>query len=176
MLLLLVLKSSSLLQVNMNKDLSKIKLIVLDVDGTLTDGGVYIDSNGVETKKFNIKDGAGIVLAEKAGIEFMILTGRKSYCVEKRAEELKIKYVFQGIMDKLKYLNNFLQEHNLSPEQVAYMGDDVNDLECMQYVGFTACPADAVKKVCEYVDFVSQFNGGCGAVREICDMIKDTIK
>ena len=148
MLLLLVLKSSSLLQVNMNKDLSKIKLIVLDVDGTLTDGGVYIDSNGVETKKFNIKDGAGIVLAEKAGIEFMILTGRKSYCVEKRAEELKIKYVFQGIMDKLKYLNNFLQEHDLSPEQVAYMGDDVNDLECMQYVGFTACPADAVKKVC----------------------------
>lgn len=115
-LLLLVLKSSSLHQVNMNKDLSKIKLVVLDVDGTLTDGGVYIDSNGVETKKFNIKDGAGIVLAEKVSIEFMILTGRKSYYVEKRAEELKIKYVFQGIMDKSTYLKNFLQEHNLSPE------------------------------------------------------------
>lgn len=155
----------------MNKDLNKIQLVVLDVDGTLTDGGVYIDSNGVETKKFNIKDGAGIVLAEKAGIEFMILTGRKSYCVEKRAEELKIKYVFQGIMDKLSYLKAFLLENNISPDEVAYMGDDVNDLECMSYVGFTACPADAVKKVKETVDFVSQFNGGYGAVRELCDLL-----
>lgn len=155
----------------MNKEMSEIKLVVLDVDGTLTDGGVYIDSNGVETKKFNIKDGAGIVLAEKAGIEFMILTGRKSYCVEKRAEELKIKYVIQGIMDKFAYLKNFLQEHNLSPDQVAYMGDDVNDLECMQYVGFTACPADAVTKIRETVDCVSQFKGGCGAVRELCDFL-----
>lgn len=155
----------------MNKDLSKIKLVVLDVDGTLTDGGVYIDSNGVETKKFNIKDGAGIVLAEKAGIEFMILTGRKSYCVEKRAEELKIKYVYQGIMDKLSYLKNYLHENNIAPEEVAYMGDDVNDLECMSYVGFTACPADAVMKVREVVDFISQFNGGYGAVRDLCDMI-----
>lgn len=155
----------------MNKNLSKIRLVVLDVDGTLTDGGVYIDSNGVETKKFNIKDGAGIVLAEKAGIDFMILTGRKSYCVEKRAEELKIKYVFQGIMDKLSYLKAFLQENNINPKEVAYMGDDVNDLECMSYVGFTACPADAVKKVREIVDFVSQFNGGYGAVRELCDML-----
>ena len=160
----------------MNKELSKIKLVVLDVDGTLTDGGVYIDSNGVETKKFNIKDGAGIVLAEKAGIEFMILTGRKSFCVEKRADELKIKYVCQGVMDKLAYLKTFLKEHILSPEQVAYMGDDVNDIDCMQYVGFAACPADAVKKVRENVDLVSQFNGGCGAVRELCDLLINVAK
>lgn len=152
------------------RNIHRIKLIVLDVDGTLTDGGVYIDSNGVETKKFNIKDGAGIVLAEKAGIDFMILTGRKSYCVERRAEELKIKYVFQGIIDKLSYLKSFLHENNIDPEEVAYMGDDVNDLECMSYVGFTACPADAVKRVRETVDFVSQFNGGFGAVRDLCDM------
>ena len=152
------------------RNIHRIKLIVLDVDGTLTDGGVYIDSNGVETKKFNIKDGAGIVLAEKAGIDFMILTGRKSYCVERRAEELKIKYVFQGIIDKLSYLKAFLHENNIDPEEVAYMGDDVNDLEWMSYVGFTACPADAVKRVRETVDFVSQFNGGFGAVRDLCDM------
>ena len=156
----------------MNKGLSNIKLVILDVDGTLTDGGVYIDSNGVETKKFNIKDGAGIVLAEQAGIEFMILTGRKSYCVEHRANELKIKYVFQGIADKLSYLQQFLSQQGLSPCDVAYIGDDVNDLECMHIVGFTACPADAVEEVRQQCDFVSRYNGGQGAVREVCDMIR----
>lgn len=153
------------------KNLSNIKLVILDVDGTLTDGGVYIDNKGVESKKFNIKDGAGIVLAEQAGIEFMILTGRKSYCVEHRANELKIKYVFQGIADKLSYLQQFLSQHRLSPCDVAYIGDDVNDLECMHIVGFTACPADAVKEVRQRCDFVSCYNGGQGAVREVCDMI-----
>lgn len=156
----------------MNKELSNIKLVILDVDGTLTDGGVYIDSNGVESKKFNIKDGAGIVLAEQAGIEFMILTGRKSYCVEHRANELKIKYVFQGIADKLSHLQQFLSQHRLSPCDVAYIGDDVNDLECMHIVGFTACPADAVEEVHQQCDFVSRYNGGQGAVREVCDMIR----
>ena len=101
------------------KNLSNIKLVILDVDGTLTDGGVYIDSNGVESKKFNIKDGAGIVLAEQEGIEFMILTGRKSYCVEHRANELKIKYVVQGIADKLSYRQRFLSQQGLSPGDVA---------------------------------------------------------
>ena len=156
----------------MNKDLSNIKLVILDVDGTLTDGGVYIDNNGVESKKFNIKDGAGIVLAEQAGIEFMILTGRKSYCVEHRANELKIKYVFQGIADKLSHLQQFLSQQGLSPSDVAYIGDDVNDLECMRIVGFTACPADAVEEVRQQCDFVSRYNGGQGAVREVCDLIR----
>ena len=154
------------------KDLSNIKLVILDVDGTLTDGGVYIDSNGVETKKFNIKDGAGIVLAEQVGVAFMILTGRKSYCVEHRANELKIKYVFQGVADKLSYLLQFLTQQGLSPNEVAYIGDDVNDLECMRTVGFTACPADAMEEVRQQCDFVSRYNGGQGAVREVCDMIR----
>ena len=143
----------------MNKDLSNIKLVILDVDG-------------VETKKFNIKDGAGIVLAEQAGIEFMILTGRKSYCVEHRANELKIKYVFQGIADKLSHLQQFLSQQGLSPNNLAYMGDDVNDIECMHIVGFTACPADAVEEVRQQCHFVSRYNGGQGAVREVCDMIR----
>lgn len=155
----------------MNKDISKIKLVVLDVDGTLTDGGVYIDSNGVETKKFNIKDGAGIVLAEKRGIEFMILTGRNSRCVEIRAKELNIKYVFQGISDKLIYLKQFMKDKGLSPCEVAYMGDDVNDIDCMRYVGFCACPSDAVKNVKDIVDYVSECNGGFGAVRELCNFL-----
>lgn len=156
----------------MNKDLTNIKLVILDVDGTLTDGGVYIDNNGVETKKFNIKDGAGIVLAEQVGVEFMILTGRKSYCVEHRAKELKIKYVFQGIADKLSYLQQFLSRQGFSPADVAYIGDDVNDLDCMHIVGFTACPADAVEEVRQQCDFVSRYYGGQGAVREVCDLIR----
>lgn len=155
----------------MMKDLSKIRLVVLDVDGTLTDGGIYIDNNGIEMKKFNIKDGAGIALAEKAGVEFLILTGRESHCVELRAKELKIKYVFQGIADKLSFMKEFLHKHEISPEDVAYMGDDVNDLECMRYVGFTACPTDAVYEVRNQVDFISQCKGGHGAVRELCDKL-----
>ena len=153
----------------MNENLKDIQLVVLDVDGTLTDGGVYIDEKGTETKKFNIKDGAGIVLAEKLGINFMILTGRKSYCVEKRAEELNIKYVYQGIADKLSCLKSFLKENNLHPRNVAYMGDDINDLECMEYVGYAACPKDAVYEIRSKVDFISQYKGGNGAVRELCD-------
>lgn len=155
----------------MNKDLNKIKLIVLDVDGTLTDGGVYIDCNGIESKKFNIKDGAGIVMAEKVGIEFMILTGRKSFCVEKRADELKIKYIFQGILDKLTCLKEFLNMNTITPQEVAYMGDDVNDIDCLNYVGFSACPADAVQVVKDSVDFISKYKGGCGAVREMIEFI-----
>lgn len=155
----------------MNKNLSNIKLVVLDVDGTLTDGGVYIDNNGLETKKFNIKDGAGIVMAEKAGVEFMILTGRKSSCVAKRAEELKIKYVFQGILDKITYLKAFLDENMITPQEVAYMGDDVNDIDCLKYVGFSACPADAVHVVRQSVDYISSYNGGYGAVREMIDLL-----
>lgn len=155
----------------MNKCLDKIRLVVLDVDGTLTDGGVYIDSYGVESKKFNIKDGAGIVQAKEQGIDFMILTGRQSYCVEKRAEELKIKYLFQGIQDKLSFLKNFLSKEEILPEEIAYIGDDINDLDCINFVGFSACPNDAIIEVKNHVDFISHYDGGHGAVREFCDLI-----
>lgn len=153
------------------KDLDKIKLIVLDVDGTLTDGGVYIDSNGIETKKFNIKDGGGIALATRAGYVFMILTGRKSYCVEKRAQELKIKYLFQGVDNKIGVLEAFMKEHSLLPENVAYMGDDFYDLDCMKQVGFVACPSDAMSCVKEVADFVASHDGGYGAVRDFCELL-----
>lgn len=155
----------------MKRILDKIKVIVLDVDGTLTDGGVYIDSNGVETKKFNIKDGGGIALATRAGYEFMILTGRKSYCVEKRAQELKIKYLYQGVDNKVDILESFMKENSLMPENVVYMGDDFNDLDSMKLVGFVACPADAMQCVKDIADFISEHNGGFGAVRDLCEML-----
>lgn len=152
-----------------------IKLIVLDVDGTMTDGGVYIDNNGVETKKFSIKDGAGIILAESVGIEFMILTGRKSVCVEQRAKELKIKNVFQGIHNKVDYLKEFLYSNSLSADNVAYLGDDLNDLPAMHICGIAACPIDAADEVKAYCDFVLPVKGGDGVVRVFVNMLLKSI-
>ena len=151
--------------------LEKITLIVLDVDGTMTDGSVYIDSNRVETKKFNIKDGLGIRLAQSVGVEFMLLTGRSSACVEQRANELHIKYIAQGIQDKAAYLKAFIAEHTLSSDQIAYIGDDINDLAAMRYTGVSACPSDAANEVKAYCDFVLTAKGGEGAVREFIELL-----
>lgn len=153
------------------KNLESIKLIVLDVDGTMTDGGIYIDSNGIEQKKFNIKDGAGILLAESVGIEFMILTGRKSVCVEQRAKELNIKYVCQGIHCKVDYLKVFARKKNLLPSHIAYIGDDLNDLPAMHFVGVAACPLDAVEEVKTFCDYVLPVNGGAGVIRAFVNLL-----
>ena len=146
-----------------------VKYIVLDVDGTLTDGGIYIGSDGCESKRFCVKDGMGIRLARDRGIQFIIITGRKSACVEKRAEDLRIPYVFQGIADKLTLLQELMEEHSISPEQLGYIGDDVNDFEAMGLAGFTACPADAVSEIKQICRYVAKKPGGHGAVREILD-------
>lgn len=155
----------------MDEKYSKIRLVVMDVDGTLTDGGIYIDSNGVESKKFNAKDGAGIVMARRAGMKFMILTGRSSRCVEIRAAELGVDYLRQGEHDKLGFLTQFLAEHDLSTDEVAYIGDDFNDLDCMGAVELSACPSDAVAAVKSVCDLVLSTPGGKGAVRELLDMM-----
>jgi len=152
-------------------NLERITLIVLDVDGTMTDGGVYIDSNGVETKKFNIKDGAGIALAQSVGIEFMVLSGRSSACVERRADELHIKYIAQDIKNKARYLKDFINIHGLSSRQIAYIGDDLNDLQAMHYVGISACPSDAVDEVKAYCNFVLPQKGGDGVVRALVEIL-----
>ncbi|GHT38691.1 3-deoxy-D-manno-octulosonate 8-phosphate phosphatase [Bacteroidia bacterium] len=152
-------------------NLKKIKLIVLDVDGTMTDGGVYIDNNQVEIKKFNIKDGVGILLAQSVGIEFMILTGRSSKCVEQRANELKIKYIVQGIHNKADYLKDFTVKQDLPVENMAYIGDDLNDLPAMYYVGISACPIDAAEEVRAYCDFVLPLKGGEGVIRSFVEIL-----
>lgn len=148
-----------------------IKLLVMDVDGTLTDGGVYYDDKGNEFKKFSIKDGAGIVRLHNAGISTMILTGRNSECVKRRFTELKVDYIVQGIAQKAEYLEKFMQEHSLKRSEVAYIGDDINDLECMELVENTACPCDAVEEVKEKVQYICQKAGGQGAVREYADKL-----
>ncbi len=148
-----------------------IKLILLDVDGTLTDGGIYRDNNGEEFKKFNVKDGYIIINARKLGIDFGIITGRKSELVRIRAEELKIKYLYQGISEKVPILEELMESHNLKKEEIAYMGDDLNDLGIMKKVGLKGVPQDAVSEVKNIADFVSSKKGGEGAVREFVEFI-----
>lgn len=147
-------------------DYQRIKLVVLDVDGTLTDGGIYYDSRGNEMKRFDVKDGLGIKVGLAAGLEFAILTGRESPMVERRVKELGIQHLMSGVQVKYPALEQLLAELNLSPTEVCYIGDDLNDLECMEHVGFAACPADAVKAVKSICDYVGTIPGGHGAVRE----------
>lgn len=116
-------------------DFAEIKLLVIDVDGTMTDGGIYYDASGNEIKKFNTKDAAGIFAARCAGIKTMVLTGRKSFAVEKRMKELKIDYVYQGISDKKCFLSKFMINNGLRKECIGYIGDDLNDWEPMQLAG-----------------------------------------
>ena len=152
-----------------------IKLVLLDVDGTLTDGGIYRGNNGEELKRFNVKDGYAIVNAQKLGIEFGIITGRKSELVEIRSNELKIKYLYQGISEKTVILEEIMQKTGLKKEEIAYMGDDLNDILIMKQSGLTGAPRDAADEVIQIVDFVSGKNGGSGAVREFVEdiLIKD---
>lgn len=148
-----------------------IKLVLLDVDGTLTDGGIYRGNNGEELKRFNVKDGYAIVNAQKLGIEFGIITGRKSELVEIRSNELKIKYLYQGISEKTVILEEIMQKTGLEKEEIAYMGDDLNDILIMKQSGLTGAPKDAADEVIQIVDFVSGKNGGSGAVREFVEYI-----
>lgn len=150
------------------------KLLVLDVDGTLTDGGLYLDSTGNETKKFSVKDGAGLVIARKAGIQVMILTGRESEPVRRRAAELSLEYCVQNCKNKVAYLSEFMAEHHLSAEHVAYVGDDWNDLAAMKLCGFVACPSDAADEVKAIANYVCPQKGGEGAVRGAIEkLLKD---
>ena len=148
-----------------------IRLLVLDVDGTMTDGGVYYDGAGNEMKKFAIKDGAGLVLARAAGLQVMICTGRASEAVRRRAEELKVTYLYQGVADKAAFLRGFLAEQGLRREEVAYCGDDLNDLAAMALCGFVACPADAAPEVAARADCRLPQKGGEGAVRGAVEAI-----
>ena len=148
-----------------------IKLVLLDVDGTLTDGGIYRGNNGEELKRFNVKDGYVIVNAQTLGIEFGIITGRKSELVEIRSNELKIKYLYQGISEKTVILKEIMQKTELKKEEIAYMGDDLNDILIMKQSGLTGAPKDAADEVIQIADFVSEKNGGSGAVREFVEYI-----
>jgi 3-deoxy-D-manno-octulosonate 8-phosphate phosphatase (KDO 8-P phosphatase) len=155
----------------MNDRLKNIKLLLLDVDGVLTDGRIIFDSNGIESKFFNVKDGHGIKLVQRAGIEVGIVSGRSSQVVANRAAELGIDRVFQGSLDKLSVYRQILEDTGLDDARIAFMGDDIIDIPVMRRVGFAAAPADAVEEVLPHAHFVAKNRGGWGAVRELCDLI-----
>ena len=146
-------------------------LLVMDVDGVMTDGKITYTSDGQELKSFNIKDGFGIKRAQTSGIETVIITGRISPMVERRALELGIAHLIQGSEDKLASLSDLLDRINLSLDQVAYIGDDLPDLTAIESVKLGACPADAASEVRSKADWVSTRAGGDGCVRELCDLL-----
>lgn len=155
----------------MQDKLAKIKLLLLDVDGVLTDGRIIYDSQGNELKAFDVKDGHGLKMLQRAGINVGIITGRSSAVVSRRAQELGIDILCQGALDKLPPYLKILSEQGLTDEQVAYVGDDVVDLPVLRRAGFSATVADAVCEVIPYVDYVTSRPGGRGAVREISDLL-----
>jgi len=155
----------------MEQRLQKIRLLLLDVDGVLTDGRIIYGSDGTETKAFDVKDGHGLKMLQRAGIAIGIITGRESTVVKHRARELGIEIVHQGAKDKLVPYRQILAECGLTDEQVAYVGDDIVDLPILRRVGFAATVADCVVDVREHVHYVSSRPGGRGAVREICDLL-----
>ena len=161
----------------MNKDIAslarKIKLIILDVDGVLTDGSLYFDNQGQEFKAFNSKDGHGIRLLLENGIEVALITGRESELVKHRANNLKLsqELIYQGYRDKLPAFADLLKKTGYEKEQIAYIGDDVIDLPIMSRVGFSIAVGDANWFVKDHSDWVCSVKGGKGAVREVCELI-----
>jgi 3-deoxy-D-manno-octulosonate 8-phosphate phosphatase (KDO 8-P phosphatase) len=150
--------------------LKQIKMLVMDCDGVLTDGGMYFSKNGDEIKRFNAKDGQGVKnFMTEGGLTGIISAGISTGLVEGRAKMLGINEVYVGQKDKLEVLEEWLQKHNLSLEEVAYIGDDVKDIPVLKAVGFACCPADAVFAVKESVDIVLNTQGGSGCVREMVD-------
>ena len=165
----LFFKSIALESDLLNK-IQKIKLIILDVDGVMTDGGMFFTANGDEQKKFNTKDGMGILHSSKKGIEIGIISsGFSDQIVKKRAEMLGIKNCYVGRDSKIDILDQWIQEKKLSYDEVAMIGDDINDLSVMNKIGFSACPSDSVNEVKAICDVILQKKGGTGCVREFID-------
>ncbi len=149
----------------------RIKMIIMDVDGTLTDGTLSVLPDGEEVKSYHVRDGLGILLAHLVGFKTAIITGKTSRALEKRAERLGIDELHQGILDKKRVLEDILARHGLQPEETAYIGDDLGDLEAIRAVGLAAAVADAHPEIKKHCHFISHHNGGKGAVRELIEFI-----
>lgn len=158
---------------NLTHRVQQIRLLVLDVDGVLSDGRLYFGNSGEEIKNFHIHDGLGIKLLARAGIDTAIITGRSSAIVARRAENLGIRHVMQGREDKLVALQELCKSMALDFAHVAYMGDDLPDLAAIRRVGLGLTVANANPLVRDHADWISQHDGGNGAVREACEFILD---
>ena len=151
--------------------LAGIRLVAFDVDGVFTDGRFYLSDDGVESKAFHTQDGFGIRQLINAGIEVAVISGRRSGAVERRMAELGVAHVIQGCRDKVAALDDLLAGLRLTPEQCAFVGDDIPDLPLLQTVGFSVAVANAVPEVREQCDYTTTAAGGAGAVREVCELV-----
>ncbi|MBI2368557.1 MAG: HAD-IIIA family hydrolase [Deltaproteobacteria bacterium] len=155
----------------MRKKVQEIKLLLLDVDGVLTDGGIYIDDRGVESKRFDVRDGQGITLLKRAGIKVGVISGRSSGAVRRRAAELGVKLLYQGVRDKSETYERIKTRTGLKDEQIAYMGDDIMDIPILRAVGWAITVPNGWPGVRPVVDYVTEAKGGRGAVREVSELI-----
>lgn len=155
----------------LGEKLAGIELLSLDVDGVLTDGGLYYTDDGHQLRKFNVKDGEGIKRAMQAGVEVTIITASKADVITKRAADLGVKHVFPGVDEKLSTLEGLCTQLGIGLDKVAHIGDDLNDLPLLNAVGLSLTVADAMPDVIECVAYVTDKPGGCGAVREIIDIM-----
>lgn len=151
--------------------LSSIKLVAFDIDGSLTDGGIYYDNHDIELKAFNVKDGFGVVTLIKEGIECAVITGRNAKLTERRMQDLKVSHIIQGEADKGKALTNLCQSLSIEPEDAVCFGDDLNDMPMFRIAGVVVCPQDAHPFIKNHADYITTLPGGHGAFRELCDLI-----
>jgi 3-deoxy-D-manno-octulosonate 8-phosphate phosphatase (KDO 8-P phosphatase) len=155
----------------LQEKIKPVRVLILDVDGVLTNGEIIVDDAGRETKHFNARDGHGLRMLMRYEVEVVLLTGRTSQVVTHRALDLDINEVYQGVWNKLDVFEEILRKKNIRPAETAFVGDDVVDVPVLRRVGFSATVADASADVKNVVDYVTELNGGGGAVREICELI-----
>jgi len=158
----------------LKEKIRKIKVIAFDVDGVLTDGRIIVDGNGLEIKNFDVQDGLGIVLAQKAGLKTAIITARNSAPVDHRAKDLKVDKLYQNARPKIEYYKRMIKELEVTDDEVCFVGDDLPDLTVLRNVGFSATVPNGVEEVKNEVDYVTHKQGGHGAVREVIELILKT--
>ena len=156
---------------NFKEDIALVEAIVLDVDDVMTDGGIIPTPDGDFIRRYSAKDGYAIASALREGMKICVISGGRGRMLENRLTMLGVTKIYLNCMDKVVAMHEFFAEHNINPENVIYMGDDIPDLECMRLVGIPVCPADACMEVVEASRYVSEFNGGHGAVRDIIEQV-----
>jgi 3-deoxy-D-manno-octulosonate 8-phosphate phosphatase (KDO 8-P phosphatase) len=155
----------------MQNKLKKIKFVILDVDGVLTDGKIIIGSDGTEYKNFSVRDGTAVTLGHYAGLKFAIISGRYSKVISIRAKEMNISYVYQNVKEKIKPYNDLKRKLKLNDEEICFIGDEIIDIPIMEKCGFSAVPFDGVKELKNHADYVCEKKGGEGCVREVIELI-----
>ncbi|MDE6569116.1 MAG: HAD hydrolase family protein [Alistipes sp.] len=156
---------------NFKEQIARVEAFVFDVDGVMTDGGIIPTADGDFIRRYNAKDGYAVAYAVKMGYKVCIISGGHGRLLERRLQMLGIHRYYIDCMDKITTLRSYLAEEGLNPQNVIYMGDDIPDLDCLREVGIPVCPADAAAEVLEIARYVSEFNGGAGAVRDIIEQV-----